>query len=134
MRTITPCLHAQKFQLRSFYSLGGKVRTTRPFKIEKTWDFSNLDVITIEKKVYQIFMIIYQAWNFHENWNKRFRGIICTKSVRKKNNCRRSRCEQRVGLTFDWPLKSQITKSTTKIMMLQYLIVSCFINFSQEKW
>ena len=61
MRTITPCLHAQKFQLRSFYSLGGKVRTTRPFKIEKTCEFSNLDVITIEKKVYQIFMIIYQA-------------------------------------------------------------------------
>ena len=44
-----------------------------------------------KNKVYQIFMIIYQFWKFHDNRPNRFREILCTKSVRKRKNKNREK-------------------------------------------
>ena len=73
-----------KFQFRILNRFGLKFRTTRPSKFDKIDDSSRPEVTSSKQKnVYQIFMINYQSWKFHQNRSNRFREIFCTKSVRK---------------------------------------------------
>jgi len=73
-----------KFQPCIFNRFGYKFRTTRPSKFDKIDDISRPEVTSSKQKnVYQIFMIYYQSWKFHENRSNRFREICCTKSGRK---------------------------------------------------
>ena len=76
----------RQFQLRSCYSFLGKVRNRDTLKLRTIAISQNRKWRHQNKKVYQIFMIIYQSWKFHENRPNRFREIFCTKSVRKKKN------------------------------------------------
>ena len=74
-----------KFQLPICNSFGEKIWTITPSKNKKISDFSKPEVTSSkQKKVYQIFMIYYQSWKFHENRSRRFWEIRGTKTVRKK--------------------------------------------------
>ena len=73
-----------KFQSFILNRFGYKFWTTRPPKFDKIDDISRPEVTSSKQKnVYQIFMIYYQSWKFHENRLKHFRENPCTKFVRK---------------------------------------------------
>ena len=76
--------NAENFSFLSVIVSEKKSGHRDPLKTRKNRDFSKPEVTSSkQKKVYQIFIFIYQSWKFHENRSKHSREILCTKSVRK---------------------------------------------------
>ena len=68
---------------------------------------SKFTTIFGSRRAYQIFMIIYQSWKFHENRPNRFREILCTKSVRKRKIEKNK--QHNNNKIFCWKRKTLIT-------------------------